>query len=243
MTYRQQDQASSISRLILPQNGIQILSPSILMTPFEPISFFLSDRIVLIQNAMRKYRIRSFGNHQSLIKKLMHSFLILPSWARHPTGQNETIPISLRDLAGFLNNPAESTLRWHLGMYEDNNEDRAQNEIEPFFSVFPYSYRFLNDTLNFSIFNNSRHDIEAYMADYYRHARLKSATPPGAFGDVDYDRMKSIINEKLYGPLGISRFIDDRKNYHRYRNMRFGSAALTGKLRSFIGTCEISDNA
>lgn len=200
----------------------------------EPTNFSLSDRIVLMQNAARKYECTP-DVASTLQNNIIASIPDFSLKGKTSTGQNDLIAISIRDLANFLNNPAESTLRWHLGIYDENHNDRAQNEIEPFFSVFPTNYRFINDTLNFSIFNASRNNIKAYMADYYRHARLKSATPPGAFGDVDYDYMKSIIDEKIYGPQGISLFINERKNHKCYRNIRFGSAALSGTSDLLLG--------
>ena len=179
---------------------------------FEPTSFFLSDRIILIQNASRKHKIDP-DIFSEINKKISTSIPDFSLKCDKTCVQNELISISLRDLANFLINPAESTIRWHLGLYDEDPDDRTQIEIEPFFSVFPYSYRFINDTLNFSIFNKTRDTIDAYMSDYYRHARLRSETPYGAFGDVDYSQMKSIIHEKLYGPHGISYFIDERKTH------------------------------
>lgn len=193
----------------------------------EPTSFSLADRIVLIQNASRKYTCDPHVASQ-LEKKIFASIPDFSIKSETPSGQNELISISLRDLSNFLNNPAESILRWHLGIYEEDHDNREQNEMEPFFSIFPYSYRFINDTQNFSIFNHSRHSIEAYMSDYYRHARYMSATPPGAFGELDYQRMKSIITERIYGSHGISYFINARKNLPCYRNVKFGSMPFSG---------------
>jgi hypothetical protein len=195
---------------------------------FQPTNYSLADRIVLLQHAADSFQLNPAASSE-LRQKIITS---LPDFSVQDTNtaaREEIISLSLRDIAYYLNNPAESTLRWHFGMYDDEDDDRSSNEIEPFFSVFPYSYRFINDTLNYSVFNNSQHAIEAYMNDYYRHAQLKSATPDGAFGAIDFEAFKSIIFDRFYGDNSISQFINERKGYLCYRNVRFGSAAVTAK--------------
>ena len=191
---------------------------------FQPTNYSLSDRIVLLQHAEV-----SFHAIPALKKKVL---LSIPDFSVHEesTAAGESsISLSLRDLAYFLQDPAESTVRWHLGLYDGTDEDTSSNEIEPFFSVFPYAYRFINDTLNYCVFNNSKSAMETFMNDYFRHAKFMSATPAGVFGDIDFESFKSTIHERFYGKNSILQFLEEHKNFHCYRNLRFGTAVVSIK--------------
>jgi hypothetical protein len=140
--------------------------------------------------------------------------------------QVKIIPVTLRDLTNYLINPVESTLRWHLNIYDEDDENRAQLEDEPFFSVYPNNYRFISDALNFYLRDRTENGLQAFIDQYYHHAQLKSMTPDGAFAEIDLADIKSVIMERVYGHESLSEFVQSRKNNPFYQNITFGSAMV-----------------
>ena len=195
---------------------------------FQPVNYSAADRLLLLHNAAKRYPVDPAAC-AAVAEELRSRIPRYTAPQRAARDLRQTVRISIRDLARFLINPVESTLRWHHGIYDDGEEDRQRLEDEPFFSVYPHNYRIIADSLHAYIRSGSDIDLQGFIRDYYDHARLMSITPDGAFSDIDRDEIKSIIMERVDSRGGISGFVQERKSSAFYRNVVFGSSVLFSK--------------
>jgi exodeoxyribonuclease V gamma subunit len=191
----------------------------------QPVNYSEADRLVLLKNAMKHNLLdpAAAATIKEKISEKIPDFMIF-SPAEPAIAQTAAIP--LRDVAYFLINPVESALRWHLSIYDDDSEDITAAEEEPFFSVYPYNYQFSTDVLRYYVRTGSLEEIKSFINDYYRHARLKSAMPDGAYGDIDQEKLTDVIMERLNGSESLSEFLRARKNISFFQNILFGSEKL-----------------
>jgi len=189
---------------------------------FQPVNFNESDRLVLFhkiadQNVLPDTAAIAFSQK---IKGKVPVFS-LPSLPGRVVQDTESITLS--DLRYFLLNPVESVLRWHLSLFDDDVEDTASKENEPFFSVFPYNYRFIINSLGHSLKTTTLSDIQSYIDHYYQYSRLKSDTPHGAYAEVDYRNLRSEIMDRLQGSHSLWEFLLNRQQYTVYHTVTIGS--------------------
>ncbi len=189
---------------------------------FRPVNYSESDLLILFRNAAR-----TAGSGDALPSDIKEIILQkIPDFTIPAAGtidREETATLTVRDLANFLINPVESALRWHLGIYESDDEDRSIPEEEPFFTAYPHDYRFITDVLSYYVGSGANVDIRRYLRDYYDHAARMSITPDGAYRDIDYDAYLAVITQRLGPDSGLSEFIGSRKNRPLYRNVTFGA--------------------
>jgi exodeoxyribonuclease V gamma subunit len=199
----------------------------------QPVTYSESDRLVLLKNAMERHPLGPAiaAEIKEKISDKIPDFSILPGAG--PSGR-ETTAVSLRDVTYFLINPVESALRWHLSIYDDDEEDKTVTEDEPFFSAFPYNYQFITDVLKYFISIGSPKEIQPFINDCYRHARLRSAMPDGAYGEIDLEELTGVIMDRLTGEESLSKFLRVRNNSSFFQNIVCGSARLSAASdRSF----------
>ena len=195
---------------------------------FQPVNYSESDRLVLLRNAVEHHALDP--KISAVITEIISTKI--PDF-RIPLAVNatirETVTLSLRDLTYFLINPVESTMRWHLSIYDEIDEDKTLPEDEPFFSAYPYNYLFITDVLKYYIQGGSGRDIKTFINNYYRHARLMSITPDGAYGNIDLDELTAVIMDRLNADDSLSEFLIARKNFSFFQNIMFGSSRLNAK--------------
>ena len=210
----------------------------------QPVTYSESDRLVLLKNAIEHHNLDPSiaADIKEKISKKIPDFRILPTVK---PSVKEKLAVSLRDVASFLIDPVESAIRWHLSIYDDDDEDKTVTEDEPFFSVFPYNYQFITAVLKYYIRTGSQKDIKPFINTYYRHARLKSNMPDGAYGDIDLEELSDVIMDRLNADGGLSEFLHARKNTSFHHNTIFGSARLDAVSdRSFPPLiCRVTQNA
>jgi exodeoxyribonuclease V gamma subunit len=194
----------------------------------QPVTYSESDRLVLLRNAIEHHALDPAiaAAIKEKISKKIPDFRIPP--VINPAVE-ETIAVSLRDLTYFLINPVESSIRWHLSIYDEDDEDKTLPEDEPFFSSFPYNYKFITDVLKYYVQSRSGGDLKSFIDDYYRHARLKSNTPDGAYGDIDLEELTDVIMDRLNAGDSLSGFLHARKNISFFQNIMFGSVKVNAK--------------
>ncbi len=195
---------------------------------FQPVNFNESDRLDLLY---KLFRAQAFPDAlvMALSQKLKPK---IPDFSLLPTIEkdvSETKFISLSDLRYYILNPVESALHWHLSIYDDEVEDNTIKENEPFFSVFPYNYTFIVNSLNYCIQSNSITDIQSYINQYYRYTRLMSNTPHGAYADVDYENLQSDIIDRFQSTNSLKDFLQIRKQYHVYHTITVGTVPIMTK--------------
>lgn len=190
-----------------------------------PVNYSDTDRLLLLQNAAARYRFDP-ATSEILAQRLKVHIPDFTLSAPSAAADVENAEITLRDLAGFLKNPVESTLRWHLSLHDEDEDDLTALEDEPFYSVYPYNYLFMIDTLDYFVRGRSKTDTLAFFNDYYRHARLMSATPGGAYGSIDMRQIASGIAERIRDDGAFTDFIESRTGCRFYQNITFGSNTL-----------------
>jgi exodeoxyribonuclease V gamma subunit len=195
---------------------------------FHTVNYSETDMLVLLNKALKNSRIDPKKAFEISEKLALHS----PRFAlphEENAVQETSVTVSVRDLANYLINPIESALRWHLDIYDEDDENRAYLEDEPFFSVYPHYYRFIADVLNYYIRSGPNVNLEKFIQEYYERARLMSVTPYGAFAAVDLDTIKSTVMSRVSTGESLSAFLQSRKNSSFYRNVSFGSSVFNGE--------------
>ena len=195
---------------------------------FQPVNFNESDRIVLFQKLAAAKVLpdaAAVSFSRQLTGKVPDFSLISP-----PEREiSESASISLNDLRYYLLNPVESVLRWHLSLYDDDAEDTASKENEPFFSVYPYNYRFIINSLNYCLNSGNLSDIQSYIDRYYQYSILKSDTPHGTYAEIDYRNLLSDIIARFQGPNSLSEFLQNRQDHAFYHTVTLGFVPTTEK--------------
>lgn len=129
--------------------------------------------------------------------------------------------ISLMQLRSFILNPVESTIRNHLGIFDYDYSDISMYMDEPFFSTFPFDYRFTTDVLE-NFVSGCSND---YLDKKYNYSALLGHTPDGAFRQVDRDIFNELIGERIEG--GLDDFIKNFKGMSFYKNIVLGENPLS----------------
>ncbi len=193
---------------------------------FQPVNFNESERLVLLNKFSRAHSLPDAPS-KLLSEKLKCKIpdFSLPHTNNHKVSDTETI--SLNDLKYFLLNPVESALRWHLSMYDDEVEDSAMKENEPFFSVFPYNYAFIINSLNYGLHSNNITDIQSYSNQYYKYGMLMGDTPHNAYAVIDYENLQSNILNRFQSSNSIKDFLQIRRQFAVYHTVTFGAPPVT----------------
>lgn len=158
----------------------------------------------------------------------------------------ETQKILLRDLEKFLKNPVEAAIGRHLGIYDREPEDRLEVEDEPFVSKFFVKHDLIAGLVKWFIPTWYRDDnvkktprecAERRFGEYYAYRQMQGKAPDEAFGDVDRNSGKQIVETMLIGSKragGIISFLEGRGTKIFGRNVSFGrsvsSSPSTGQF-------------
>lgn len=194
----------------------------------HPVNYSASERLFLLQSAAARYTLdpsTSTAIANNLKSRIPDFTLPRPE----NSASADRVEINIRDLARFLTNPVESTLRWHLSLYDEDDEDITALEDEPFYSIYPYNNIFITDTLGYYALGKSISDVLAFFKDYYNHTRCMSITPDGAYGTIDHQRIASAIAERLRDDAALTVFLKARTTCRFYQNITFGSTILNMK--------------
>jgi exodeoxyribonuclease V gamma subunit len=107
------------------QTGYSDIISSRIDGKFQPVNFSEADRLVLLQTAAKNYTLEPAVT-SVITEKLNAKSARLTIPPEKMNDHEKIIPVSLRDLANYLINPVESTLRWHLNIYDEDDENIAQ---------------------------------------------------------------------------------------------------------------------
>lgn len=128
--------------------------------------------------------------------------------------------VTIRQLRRFLENPADASLRRHLNLYEDDNNDKSLAENEPFFAEFPLDYNLIMRSMEYCV-NLMPESVPAdrrqaktmdFLASYYRESFLKGMTPEDAFCERDRMEFEKTLKQRFHGLLTIIRQIEKAHN-------------------------------
>jgi exodeoxyribonuclease V gamma subunit len=189
----------------------------------RPVNYSESDRLLLLHKAAKIQ-----GLDSRLVREIdekMKSRLPDYPLPQRPAAPEATkkVRVSVRDLSSFLINPAESTLRWHYKIRDDDKEDLLLDEDEPFYSAYPYDRTIILDSLHAYVREGGDMDMRTFMDDYYLHASLMSATPDGAFSIVDRDEIISRTMDRVGPAGGLADFVRERKGVPFFKDVAFGA--------------------
>jgi exodeoxyribonuclease V gamma subunit len=139
--------------------------------------------------------------------------------------------VSLRELQRFLVNPAEASLRRHLGLTD--SEDGELEDDEPFVTGMLKGIQlrrcalegFVQQAVSGKV-RDAVKDFPAKFAGLYDDWRLQSRTPEGAFADIDQAALARDLQDRLAGQGGLTLFLTRRKA------MPFVGPVLLGEART-----------
>ncbi len=189
---------------------------------YHPAVYGISDRLLLLERAFG-HNARTADLRRIVTDRITSINPVFTQLHDIDTPPSEGAAVSLRDLTIFLLNPAESALRWHLTLYDEENEDVSLLEDEPFYSQPRSQSRFISNALNYYIRTGSEADIFAFIEASYRHLSLKSMTPDGAFASIDFDHMRDTVIGRIGSKGGINSFLKERKGFRFICDITLGS--------------------
>lgn len=158
-----------------------------------------------------------------------------------PPGQARPIPtasreqVGLRELTGFLTDPAIAAMRRHLGLYDAAEDDKSLVEDEPFFSSYPLRPQLVRETLRTHV-DGARGPDDSGWAEFfeqlYDDSSRRGKTPDGAFAAQDRASLREAIAARLQGGgrvrQGLGDFLDQRREVEFIAAASLGDDALTG---------------
>jgi len=131
--------------------------------------------------------------------------------------------IDLRELKYFLMNPIDLVLRRHLRLFDEDESDKSLEEVEPFFSEYPFDFRMIMDVLDHYVVHSDTIELDDYIEKYYQNSQLMGETPAGIFAEFDIENFRDTIYERTYSEnAGLSRIIDRLKKHTFFRNIIIG---------------------
>ncbi|MFH0728991.1 MAG: exodeoxyribonuclease V subunit gamma [Pseudomonadota bacterium] len=196
------------------------------------VNFALSDRIS---------RLRSDGNWDRFTKdaspenlKGVERFNPELSFTKKNTEDtsHQVKKITVTQLKKFLEDPVHQSIRYHLGMYDEEAaiEELALSEDEPFFSEFPVDYRLKTQPVELWVetrcnATKKREEDDDETADdlfdrVYDSFSRKSQVPDGAFSVPDRDELKGYVSKSLDALAPIADMIKGARE--RYRAVIIG---------------------
>ncbi len=162
----------------------------------------------------------------------------LPPFTFDPINSQETpnsLAISLRELARFLENPVEAGLRFHLRLVDDQDDTRELEENEPFFSIFPHDWQFEIEVLETFISRYTKRNITPdthlmYLDKLHNYWQQCSLMPANSFGDIDRQRFADRITERISGSSKIKVSIIDLLNENASNHLQLVSNVTIGNV-------------
>lgn len=168
-----------------------------------PVNYSEPDMLLMYLMEMRHGRSRFSKEAADAILKKKKS--LTPDFSftaeNRPSPAEETERISLRELARFLENPAESMIRRHLGLYDRERDTVPLEKGEPLFSGFPFNTDIVSSALAHHVLDPGD-DVSDYVERVYANARLRGETPDGSYAEIDSRYFSSLIQNRLAGDLG-----------------------------------------
>ena len=109
--------------------------------------------------------------------------------------------ITLKQLKKFLENPVHQSLRYHLGIYDEEEtiEDLVLWEDEPFISEFPVDYRLKTEPVELWVearcngLQSGDGEMDQLFDHVYDNFTRKSQVPEGAFSIADRAALKDCV--------------------------------------------------
>ncbi|HYG73681.1 MAG TPA: exodeoxyribonuclease V subunit gamma [Planctomycetota bacterium] len=126
-----------------------------------------------------------------------------------------SLRVSVKELAGFLKNPAEAALKRHLRLYDEyEKEDR---EDEPFYTDEDATRTLAQDTLTRIVASAAKNPktLETWKNDVerqYSERVLSGDAPDAEFATADLGRLKRLVKTRLdagHGAGSLAKFVDD----------------------------------
>lgn len=117
--------------------------------------------------------------------------------------------MTVHQLKKFLENPVHQSIRYHLGIYDEEAsiEDLVLNEDEPFFSEFPVDYRLKTEPVELWVetrCNGTKNGeggtaetADALFDRVYESFSRKSQVPEGAFSIPDRDELRGYVSKSF----------------------------------------------
>jgi exodeoxyribonuclease V gamma subunit len=116
--------------------------------------------------------------------------------------------VTVRELRGFLDCPAEAALKRHLALFDDDDAELADDE--PFYTRFPYDLRLVAEFLRHFVMRAVTGGLDTALAQWrgefarlHDEWQLRGRVPEEAFGVVDQARLLQTAQERLEGPEGL----------------------------------------
>jgi len=223
---------SDFQTMEIPLKGssAKYLSPQL---PFTDLLFnsSTSDRLLSLIDLSKQNRIAD-DRLKEEVRRTAAGVIPDFSIAEEGAGEMEkTQMVRLGELAMFLKNPAEASIRRHMRLYEEGGRDAALMEDEPFYTVFPRAWRIPVDVLCHAVQARAdRESISSYLRDYYEYFQSRSALPSSSFAQVDFDRFCSGI---------INRFLGDTKENGSINHLL---TELRGQSKKMINGIALGEN-
>ena len=131
--------------------------------------------------------------------------------AEERAGQCGTMPLRIRDLAKFLEDPAQAVLQRRLKLY-DTGENTALLEFEPLNTGHPHDYSLISNAVDTFIrtpaAQRHRATLRQFLRDY-RRMRRSSQAPDGIFAILDRAMLWAGIQSRIGDPM-LQGLLDSR---------------------------------
>ena len=145
--------------------------------------------------------------------------------------------VRLRELKDFLYDPLDASIRRHLRLFEEDEEDLAEVEDEPFFSASRWERQVLRKSFEQALLARPERQeaksssAEQFFDAFYDDAALRSQAPEGAFAEIDREAIRQTLLA-LQDPL--DQFLQERAKDEFTPGVVLGEVSLaTGEDRRF----------
>jgi exonuclease V gamma subunit len=199
------------------------------------VTYSETDRLLALEEARKGGALRlKAGQVKDIEQRLRKARRTFSLPATAATAPSEVPTISLAELRGFLQCPAEAALKRHLRLRDD--EEAEPIDDEPFFTGFPYNYRLTTAILERFVAQAVKQSMAEALRNWptslaalYEEWRLRGRVPEGAFGTVDRTRFEQELRQRIEGPRGLTTVLD------ALRGAAFCGPVLVGESISPVG--------
>lgn len=131
--------------------------------------------------------------------------------------KKEITNLSLTDLYRFILNPSEAQIKKFIEIYNDQEDDLAIKEDEPFYTQYPVNFQIITDCLNKYITNikdQKKFSLESYYVELYDYNKILGNTPEQVYREIDRTNIYNIIDARIYDEKkGINNFLNNNSEY------------------------------
>lgn len=154
------------------------------------ISFSETDRLLALEQASDRLQLDL--NQVADWKELLARRRVDFSLPADRAADRRVPSVTIKDLKRFLENPALASLKRHLRLIDEEEDDTAATDDEPLVSTPLAGHRLIRQVLHSFVLQATRQSVEQALADWprrfeqlYRDEGLRCQVPDDAFGAVD----------------------------------------------------------